>query len=83
MTAFGIKKQERSLGYAVSTISAKDITESGATNVASAIYGKAAGVKVVTPPGGATTAVSVQIRGVSSIGLNTQPLYVVDGVPIR
>ncbi|PZP47411.1 MAG: SusC/RagA family TonB-linked outer membrane protein [Pseudopedobacter saltans] len=83
VTSLGIKRQVRSLGYAVSQITAKDLTETGATNVASALYGKAAGVKIVTPPGGATTAVSVQIRGVSSIGLNTQPLYVVDGVPIR
>ena len=83
VTAFGIHRQERSLGYAVATVSAKDLTQAGATNVASALYGKAAGVKIVTPPGGATSAVSVQIRGVSSIGLNTQPLYVVDGVPIR
>ncbi|WP_447641305.1 MULTISPECIES: SusC/RagA family TonB-linked outer membrane protein [Chitinophagaceae] len=83
VTSMGIKRQARSLGYAVSTITSKQLTESGATNIASAIYGKAAGVKVVTPPGGATSAVSIQIRGVSSIGLNTQPLYVVDGVPIR
>ncbi|QES89566.1 SusC/RagA family TonB-linked outer membrane protein [Rhizosphaericola mali] len=82
-TSFGIKKQARSLGYAVSTVSAKDLTESGATNIGSALYGKAAGVKIVQAPGGASSAVSVQVRGVSSIGLNTQPLYVVDGVPIR
>ena len=83
VTSLGIKKQARSLGYAVSSISAKDITESGNTNFASALYGKAAGVRIATAPGGASSAVSVQIRGVSSISLNTQPLYVVDGVPIR
>jgi len=83
VTSLGIKKQARSLGYAVSTVTAKDLTESGNTNFASALYGKAAGVKVTTAPGGASSAVNVQIRGVSSIGLNTQPLYVVDGVPIR
>jgi iron complex outermembrane receptor protein len=83
VTSLGIKRQTRSLGYAVSTVSAKDLTESGSTNFASALYGKAAGVKVTSAPGGASSAVAVQIRGVSSIGLNTQPLYVVDGVPIR
>ena len=83
VTSLGIKKQARSLGYAVSTVTAKDLTESGNTNFASALYGKAAGVKVTTAPGGASSAVNVQIRGVSSLGLNTQPLYVVDGVPIR
>lgn len=83
VTSLGIKRQSRSLGYAVSTVTAKDITESGNTNFASALYGKAAGVKIAAAPGGASSAVAVQIRGVSSIGLNTQPLYVVDGVPIR
>jgi iron complex outermembrane recepter protein len=83
VTSLGIKKQARALGYSVSTVSAKDITEAGATNFASAMYGKAAGVRINTAPGGATSAVSMQIRGVSSISENTQPLYVVDGVPIR
>ncbi|WP_443939997.1 SusC/RagA family TonB-linked outer membrane protein [Pedobacter sp. MW01-1-1] len=82
-TAMGIKKQEKSLGYAVSTVSAKQLTEAGNTNFASALYGKAAGVKITTAPGGASSAVNVQIRGVNSISYNQQPLYVVDGVMIR
>lgn len=83
VTSLGIKRQARSLGYAVSTVTAKDLTESGSTNFASALYGKAAGVKITSAPGGASSAVAVQIRGVSSIYQNTQPLYVVDGIPIR
>lgn len=83
VTAMGIKKETRALGYAVSTVSARELTKTGSTNFASALYGKAAGIKIVSAPGGASSAVSVQVRGVSSIGLSTQPLYVVDGVPIR
>lgn len=83
VTSFGIKKQEKSLGYATSTINAKDITEAGNTNLASALYGKAAGVIVRTQPGGASSAVTVQIRGINSINYNRPPLYVVDGVIIR
>jgi iron complex outermembrane receptor protein len=83
VTAMGIKKEARALGYAVSTVSAKELTQTGSTNFAAALYGKAAGVKIVAAPGGASSAVSVQVRGVSSVGLSTQPLYVVDGVPIR
>ena len=79
-TALGIKRQEKSLGYAVSTVTAKQLTEAGNTNFASALYGKAAGVKVTTAPGGASSAVNVQIRGINSINYNQQPLYVVDGV---
>lgn len=83
VTALGIKREQKALGYAVSTITAEQITAAGATNFASALYGKAAGVKITTAPGGATSAVNVQIRGVNSLNYNTQPLYVVDGVQIR
>jgi iron complex outermembrane receptor protein len=83
VTAMGIKRETRALGYAVSTVSSKDLTQTASPTIGSALYGKAAGVKIVTAPGGAGGAVSVQIRGVSSIGLNTQPLYVIDGVPVR
>lgn len=82
-TALGIKRQEKSLGYAVSTVTAKQLTEAGNTNFASALYGKAAGVKITTAPGGSSSAVNVQIRGINSINYNQQPLYVVDGVMIR
>jgi iron complex outermembrane recepter protein len=83
VTAFGLKREEKSLGYAVSSINAKDITLAGPTNFASALAGRAAGVKVNTANGGASSAVNIQIRGVSSISGNTQPLYIVNGVPIR
>lgn len=48
VTSFGIKKQERSLGYATSTVTAKELTEAGNTNFASALYGKAPGVRLST-----------------------------------
>lgn len=83
VTALGIRREKKSLGYAVSTIDAKDITLTGNTNFASALYGKIAGVKVNASPGGASSAVNIQIRGVNSFNNNTQPLYVVDGIPIR
>lgn len=83
VTALGIKREQKALGYAVSTITSEQINASGNTNFASALYGKAAGVKITTAPGGATSAVNIQIRGVNSLNYNTQPLYVVDGVQIR
>lgn len=83
VTSLGIRRQAKSLGYAVSTVSAKELTQAGNTNFASALYGKAAGVKITTAPGGASSAVNVQIRGINSLNFNTQPLYVVDGVMIR
>jgi iron complex outermembrane recepter protein len=83
VTALGIKREQKALGYAVSTVTSEQINASGNTNFASALYGKAAGVKITTAPGGATSAVNIQIRGVNSLNYNTQPLYVVDGVQIR
>lgn len=83
VTAFGIKREAKALGYASSTVSAKELTEAGNTNFASALYGKAAGVKINTAPGGASSAVNIQIRGINSISYNSQPLFVVDGVILR
>jgi len=83
VTAFGIKREAKALGYSASTVSAKELTEAGNTNFASALYGKAAGVKLNTSPGGASSAVNVQIRGLNSVNYNAQPLYVVDGVILR
>ncbi|HRO45395.1 SusC/RagA family TonB-linked outer membrane protein [Agriterribacter sp.] len=83
VTAMGIKKEQRKLGYAVSTVSSKDILLTSPTNFASALYGKAPGVNINTNPGGATSAVSVGIRGLNSINFSRQPLLVVDGVVTR
>ncbi|ACU59393.1 SusC/RagA family TonB-linked outer membrane protein [Chitinophaga pinensis] len=83
VTAMGIKRESRALGYAVSTVSSKDLTQTASPSIGSALYGKAAGVKITQAPGGAAGGVSIQVRGVSSVGLNTQPLYVIDGVPLR
>jgi len=83
VTALGVKRQSRELGYSMSTLTSAQLAEVGATNITSAMYGKAAGVKITTAPGGATSASNVQIRGINSLQYNVQPLYVVDGVIIR
>jgi iron complex outermembrane receptor protein len=83
VTALGVNKYSRSLGYSLSTVTAEDLTAAGNTNFASALYGRSPGVLINTAPGGATSAVQVQIRGVNSLNFNAQPLYVVDGIVIR
>ena len=83
VTSLGIKREQKSLGYSVSTVTAKELTQAGNTNFGSALYGKAAGVRVTTAPGGASGAVNIQIRGINSLNFQRQPLYVVDGVIIR
>ena len=83
VTALGIKKDQRKLGYASTQVMGKDIVQSAPTNFGSALYGKAPGVTINTTPGGATSAVGIQIRGINSIGGQGQPLLVVDGVVTR
>ncbi|MDR1745815.1 MAG: SusC/RagA family TonB-linked outer membrane protein, partial [Tannerella sp.] len=83
VTALGITKQARGLGYAMSTIKSNELVKTGTPNFATALYGKAAGVRINAAPGGITSGVSMTVRGVGSINGNTQPLLVMDGVPIR
>lgn len=82
VTALGIKRKKKELGYAVQDLKGDQLNKVITTNVATALSGKIAGVDVSIPatgPGGSTRVI---IRGISSIGENNQPLYIVDGVPI-
>ena len=83
VTALGIKKDAKKLGYAVSTVSSEDLTRTGGSTLASGLYGKATGVRIQSAPGGGTSSVSISVRGLSSITGNTQPLIIMDGVPIH
>jgi len=80
VTAMGVSKQSKALGYAASTIKAEDITAANNMNAMTGLQGKMAGVSISNSgtTGGST---KVIIRGVSSLTANN-PLYVVDGVPI-
>lgn len=83
VTAMGIKKDTKRLGYAVSTIESDEIVKAGATNFASAMYGKAPGIRITQTQGGSAGTVSINVRGLTSITGNNQPLIILDGVPIR
>lgn len=83
VTSLGISKEKKALGYATTTIKAEDLTQAGSPNFATALYGKAPGVRIGATPGGATSAVNINIRGINSITGKNQPLIVLDGVPIR
>lgn len=67
VTGMGIKKDQKKLGYAVSSVTAEELVKTGAPNFATALYGKAAGVRIAAAPGGNVSAVSINIRGFSSI----------------
>lgn len=83
VTALGIDRDRKALGYSVTAVSGSQLTTSGNTNAVSALYGKVPGVRIRTAPGGATSAVTMQVRGLNSLNYNTQPLYVIDGVIMR
>ena len=83
VTALGIKKDAKKLGYAVSTVGSEDLTKTGSSSIATGLYGKAAGVRIQSAPGGSTGAISISVRGLSSITGNTQPLIIMMVCPIR
>ena len=83
VTALGIRKDEKRVGYAVSSVDASKLNATASPSLGSALYGKAAGVRIMTAPGGATGAISINVRGLSTITGTNQPLIIVDGVPIR
>ena len=83
VTALGIRKDEKRVGYAVSSVDASKLNATASPSLGSALYGKASGVRIMTAPGGATGAISINVRGLSSITGTSQPLIIVDGVPVR
>ena len=83
VTALGIERETRDLGYAVQEINGDDLTKARETNVGNALAGKVAGVTVVGNPSGVGGSSRITIRGERSLNINkNQPLFVVDGVPI-
>jgi len=82
VTAFGIEREKKALGYTVQEVKGSALTESRSTNVANALSGKIAGVRVQSN-GGPGSGSTIQIRGSSSVSGNNQPLIVIDGVPME
>ena len=82
ITAFGIKRSEKALGYSVQSIKGESMTEARESNITNAISGKIAGVQVTGTSGSVGASSRIVLRGNSSITGNNEPLYVVDGVPI-
>jgi TonB-linked SusC/RagA family outer membrane protein len=81
VTAFGLEREKKALGYAVQEVKGEDLAKAPTSSVVNNMSGKVAGLQVSTNsiPGGSPEFV---LRGFSSVGGNNQPLVVVDGVPI-
>ncbi|MCF8338334.1 MAG: SusC/RagA family TonB-linked outer membrane protein [Bacteroidales bacterium] len=83
VTALGVSREKKSLGYAVQEVSSEDIEKTNQTNVINSLSGKAAGVNVSTSTGSFGGSSRILLRGVHSIDGNNNPLFVVDGVPMN
>ena len=82
VTAMGISRSEKTLGYSATTVKSDEIIKARTTNVADALSGKVAGVQVSSTSGDPGAVSNITIRGFGSINGSNQPLYVVDGVPL-
>ncbi len=82
VTALGIRKERKALGYSVTEVKGSELTQAREINVANSLVGKVAGVNVSSVSGGPAASTNVIIRGISSLSGNNQPLYVVNGIPV-
>jgi TonB-linked SusC/RagA family outer membrane protein len=83
VTAMGIRRDKKALGYATTTVDAKDIANKPESDVARALAGKSPGVNIISSAGLAGSGTKINIRGVSTISGDAQPLWIVDGVPVN
>ncbi|MDR1738520.1 MAG: SusC/RagA family TonB-linked outer membrane protein, partial [Candidatus Symbiothrix sp.] len=85
VTALGISREKKALGYAVSEIGGDEMVRSrgGVSNPINALQGKISGLQISSGSGSMGGSSKILIRGISSISGNNQPLFVVDGVPIE
>ena len=81
VTALGITREKKSLGYAVQDVKAEELTRGGGVTLTDALMGKVAGLMINNSATGAGGSTRVVLRGNSSLSDNNSPLYVVDGVP--
>ena len=82
VTALGIKRDEKSLGYSATKVDNEEITAARNADIMTGLQGKVAGLDISSTGTGPGSSTSVIIRGFSSLGGNNQPLYVIDGVPV-
>lgn len=83
VTALGIEREAKSLGYSASTVDTDNLRANRNINVGNSLAGKIAGLNVTTPTTGPGGSSKIRIRGQSSFGGNNSPLIIVNGIPIN
>ena len=82
VTALGIKREKKSLGYAVQELKGETLVSAKEPNLANALSGKVAGLQVIRSSDGPAGSSKILLRGSNSLTGSNQPLIVVDGIPI-
>lgn len=82
VTALGIERQKKELGYAATTVSNETLNRASAVNVANGLQGKVSGLNISTVSSGVFENVNINLRGIRSMTGNNNPLLVIDGVPL-
>ncbi len=83
VTALGIRKQARKLGYAASTVKVDEIAQNRTTNLMTSLEGKIAGLEIAPPTAGAGASNRIRLRGQAGFnGQTNSPLIVIDGLPM-
>lgn len=82
VTALGVEREEKALGYSVQKLGSEQISTVKPTNITNALAGKTSGVYITGGAAGPTASANINIRGAASLLGNNQPLFVVNGIPI-
>lgn len=83
VTALGIKREKKALGYAMQEVKTDALTENKSVSIANMLQGKIAGVQIAQSGTGLGGSTRIIMRGLNSLSGNNQPLWVVDGIPIN
>lgn len=83
VTALGIKKEKKALGYSVTEVKGEELSQARTVNLANNLQGRVAGLNIASPASGPGSSARIIIRGNGSLTGNNQPMIVVDGTPIN
>jgi hypothetical protein len=82
VTALGISRDKKALGYSVQDVTGDEIARAKETNIINSLQGRVSGAQITATSGAVGASSRIVIRGISSLSGNNQPLFVVDGIPI-
>lgn len=83
VTALGVKRESKKLGYSVTAVNTEQLVENRTTNVMESLEGRVAGLNITPPAAGAGSSMQIRLRGqIAFAGANNAPLIVINGLPI-